>query len=76
MQLETRDSMCTHVRIFTLPLSIPDSVSTPSLTPTLLPFSLWQVVKGLEVVRAMEDVDVDEDDCPKKKVVIANCGQL
>lgn len=35
-----------------------------------------QVIEGMEVVKALEGQDTDRKDCPKKKCVIAACGEL
>ena len=35
-----------------------------------------KVVKGMEIVHAIENTEVDRQDKPKEDVVIVNCGQL
>jgi peptidylprolyl isomerase len=35
-----------------------------------------KVTKGMEVVKKIEKLPVDSDDCPKQRVVIADCGEL
>ena len=64
-----------HWLFFQLPLfQYSRSYNTPLLlthTPLIV-----QVVEGMDVVRKMESVPVDSEDCPRTPVVIANCGQL
>jgi len=35
-----------------------------------------KVVEGIDVVKKVESTPVDEDDAPRKKCVISDCGQL
>ncbi len=35
-----------------------------------------QVVDGLDVVKAIENQRVDDDDAPVKACIIADCGEL
>lgn len=35
-----------------------------------------KVVKGMEIVHAIENTEVDRQDKPKEDVIIVNCGQL
>jgi hypothetical protein len=43
------------------------------------PYATWfdvKVVEGLDVLKKMESVPVDSEDCPRQPVVIADCGQV
>ncbi len=35
-----------------------------------------KIVEGMDVIRQVESTPVDDDDAPRKKCVIADCGQL
>ena len=35
-----------------------------------------QIIKGLEILKHIEDIETDNDDRPLKKIVIINCGEI
>ena len=35
-----------------------------------------QVIKGMEIIKQIEDIEVDNDDKPLKRITIINCGEI
>ena len=35
-----------------------------------------QIIKGLEILNQIEDIETDNDDKPLKKIMIINCGEI
>ena len=35
-----------------------------------------QVIKGMEIIKQIEDIETDNDDKPLKRITIINCGEI